>query len=58
VYKIKDMAPSNKSEIIPVRVAPELKQELLELADRDSRSLSDYIRLQLVKVVESSKKKK
>ena len=48
----------NKTETIITRVSPELKAGLQKMADMDSRKLSDYIRLQLAKLVESSKKKK
>lgn len=48
----------NKTETIITRVSPELKEELQKMADNDSRKLSDYVRLQLMKLVETSKKKK
>jgi len=48
----------NKTETIITRVSPELKAGLQKMADMDSRKLSDYIRLQLAKLIESSKKKK
>lgn len=44
-----------KDEIINIRVEPEVKQKLQALADKDSRTLSDYIRLQLKKLVEKTK---
>lgn len=37
----------NKTDTILIRVAPELKKKLQAMADKDSRKLSDYIRLQL-----------
>jgi predicted DNA-binding protein len=46
-----------KEKTIILRVEPELKQDLQKLADNDSRSLSDFIRLQLKKLVASLKKK-
>jgi len=48
----------NKTETIIARVSPELKAELQKMADMDNRKLSDYVRLQLAKLVETSKKKK
>lgn len=41
-----------KDETIVIRVDSELKMKLQKLADRDKRKLSDYIRLQLEKLVE------
>jgi uncharacterized protein (DUF1778 family) len=52
------MAIGNKSEIVPVRLTPELKADLQKMADIDNRNLSDFIRVQLIKVVETFKKKK
>jgi len=46
-----------KEKTIILRVEPELKNELQKLADTDSRTLSDFIRLQLKKLVTSLKKK-
>ena len=46
-----------KEKTIILRVEPELKNELQKLADTDSRTLSDFIRLQLNKLVTSLKKK-
>ncbi len=54
IIKNKDM----KTETILIRVEPELKNKLQMLANMDKRKLSDYARLQLMKVVETSKKKK
>jgi mRNA-degrading endonuclease RelE of RelBE toxin-antitoxin system len=47
-----------KDTIIQVRVEPELREKLQKMADNDSRKLSDFIRLQLTKLVESASKKK
>ncbi len=41
-----------KSEVIQVRVTPETKQTLLDLAEADERTLSDYLRLQLKRLAE------
>ena len=46
-----------KEEIVTIRMEEELKKELQKLADKDHRNLSDFIRLQLERLVESSKKK-
>jgi len=47
-----------KDKNINIRVEPELKKELQKMADADHRSLGDFIRLQLEKLVEINKKKK
>ncbi len=52
------MTQVNKNEAIVIRVDSSLKSDLQKLADLDSRKLSDYIRLQLTKLVEATKKKK
>jgi hypothetical protein len=52
VVKHNTMAKGNKSEAIPLRVTPELKRKLLTLAEKDHRTLSDYVRLQLEMLVE------
>ena len=52
------MTQGNKTEAIVIRVDSNLKTQLQRMADMDSRKLSDYIRLQLYKFVESSNKKK
>jgi hypothetical protein len=52
------MKQDNKSETIILRVEPELKADLQKMADVDSRKLADYIRVQLRKMVDLSKKKK
>ena len=48
----------NKSIIVGVRMDQEMKGELIRLAETDSRSLSDFIRLQLTKLIQGTKKKK
>ena len=47
----------NKTEAIILRVESDLKAALQKLAEQDSRKLSDYIRVQLKKLVEGAKKK-
>lgn len=49
---------NNKSETILVRVEPELKAVLQKMADKDNRKLSDFIRVQMVKMVDALKSKK
>ena len=44
-----------KTETIPVRVEPKLKKDLMRLAELDNRTLSDFIRLELMKMVEMKK---
>ena len=46
-----------KEEIVTIRMDADLKTELQKLADKDQRNLSDYLRLQLKKLVETGKKK-
>lgn len=48
----------SKTETIITRVSPELKEQLQKMADADNRKLSDYIRLQLMQLAETSKKRK
>ncbi len=45
------------TETIILRVPENLKTELQKMADQDFRKLSDYIRLQLTKLVNDTKKK-
>lgn len=47
----------NKTVNINLRVTEAVKKELVKLADNDRRSLSDYLRLQIEKLVETPKKK-
>lgn len=49
------MAKSNKDEILTIRVTKEIKKLLQVLAEKDQRSLSDYIRIQLEKLAKSDK---
>jgi len=46
-----------KNKTIILRIEPDLKKDLQKLADDDSRTLSDFIRLQLKKLTASLKKK-
>jgi hypothetical protein len=46
-----------KSELIHIRVEKELRNKLQKMADTDSRTLGDFIRVQLMKLVEAQKKK-
>jgi hypothetical protein len=47
-----------KDEKITIRVDAETRKELEKLALKDDRNLSDYIRVQLKRLVEENKKKK
>jgi hypothetical protein len=47
----------NKTVNINLRVSEETKKELTKLAENDRRSLSDYIRLHLEKIVLTINKK-
>jgi uncharacterized protein (DUF1778 family) len=49
---------NNKSETILVRVEPELKEVLQKMADKDNRKLSDFVRVQILKMIEAAKSKK
>jgi hypothetical protein len=44
-------------EALRLRLNKSTKDELQKLADRENRKLSDYIRLQLIKLVEKEGKK-
>jgi len=52
------MKQDNKTETIILRVESDLKADLKKMADMDSRKLADFIRVQLRKLVEATKKKK
>jgi hypothetical protein len=54
---IYDMERENKTVNINLRVSEGTKQALMKLAEQDHRTLSDYIRLQLERLAEHSKKK-
>jgi antitoxin component of RelBE/YafQ-DinJ toxin-antitoxin module len=45
-----------KTEIVPIRMDKDMKAQLEKLAKEDNRSLSDYIRLKLTKLINTSKK--
>lgn len=47
-----------KKDVIQIRVEEDLKKKLQTMADSDSRKLSDFIRLHLLKLVENKGKKK
>jgi len=47
----------DKTQTIIIRIGKQLKTDLQLLADKDSRTLSDYIRVQLQKIVDSDKTK-
>lgn len=45
-------------EALRLRLSKDVKEELQKLADRDNRKLSDYIRLELIKLIEREKTQK
>ena len=49
---------TTKEDIINIRVDPELKKELKKLAELDSRTLGDFVRLHLNRIVEAAKEGK
>lgn len=50
------MKVDNKTEMVTIRIDKGTKEKLQLMANADKRSLSDYIRIQLEKVVENNKK--
>jgi predicted transcriptional regulator len=44
-------------EALRLRLSKDIKVELQKLADDDNRKLSDFIRLELIKVIEKNKKR-
>lgn len=50
------MNQDNRTEMITIRIDKGTKEKLQTMAQADSRKLSDYIRLQLEKLVETQKK--
>jgi len=49
------MAKDNKIEYVGIRMTKELKDKLQVLADKESRTLSDYIHIQLEKIAKIGK---
>ena len=49
------MTQGNKSEAIVIRVDSDLKTKLQKMADMDNRKLSDFVRLQLMKLTTGKK---
>lgn len=47
-----------KTDSIFIRLTPELKQRLQELADKDKRTLSDYVRLILTDYIKRKENEK
>lgn len=50
------MKQENKTEMLTIRIDKGTKDKLQVMAEVERRSLSDYIRLQLEKLVEATKK--
>jgi antitoxin component of RelBE/YafQ-DinJ toxin-antitoxin module len=42
-----------KTQIIQIRVEPEIKEKLQKMADKDNRKLSDYVRLLILNVIKT-----
>lgn len=49
------ICPMSKEGFLAIRIDQDLKKKLKVLADKDSRSLSDFIRIQLKKLAEKAK---
>lgn len=47
-----------KTELIHIRLEPELKKHLQILADKEHRKLGDYIRVELIKATKYENKKR
>ena len=47
-----------KTENVQIRMEKSMRKSLETLANKDNRTLSDFIRLQLKLIIESSKNKK
>ena len=47
-----------KTEVIHIRVDKELRDKLQNMADSDNRTLGDFIRVQLERLLESSRRKR
>ena len=43
----------NKTERLQIRITPELKEQLQQLAEADGRTVSNYVELLIKKAVES-----
>ena len=52
------MKQENKTEVIHIRIDKVTKDRLQQLADNDRRTVSDFIRIELEKLVENKPKKK
>ena len=46
-----------KTEVIQVKVTPELKKKVQQMADADRRNISDFVRVQIEKLIDEQKKK-
>ena len=47
-----------KEEMLHIRIDKDFKDKLQQMADKDNRKLGDFIRVQLMKIIETSTKKK
>ena len=55
VLQLKTVTKDNKTEYLNLRMTKELKDKLQAMADKDSRTLSDYIHIQLEKIASKGK---
>ncbi len=51
------MKPAKKDVKFSIRISAETKKDLQHLADNEKRNLSDYIRIELEKIVAEKKPK-
>jgi hypothetical protein len=56
-FVIQAMPKDNKEDIIVVRIDKAAKAQLQKMAKADDRTLSSFIRIQLMRLLEESKKK-
>jgi antitoxin component of RelBE/YafQ-DinJ toxin-antitoxin module len=47
-----------KEEMLHIRIDKDLKEKLQKMADNDNRKLGDFIRVQLMKIIDTLTKKK
>jgi len=49
-------AKDNKTEVITIRVTPEIKTKLQALADKDHRTISNFLQVAIEKLLTEKKK--
>ena len=55
MLQLETVTKDNKTEYLNIRMTKELKDKLHAMADKDSRTLSDYIHIQLEKIASKGK---